>query len=519
MNHGHDEGAAATSTRRGAIKALGATAIGSAMMPEWSTASEQRRTPRRTERGLSTPLHYSSATALARAIRAGRVSAEEVTGAFLARVREVNPKIHAVVQVQWDAALAEARAADAQVRRGGPLGPLHGVPMTIKDSLDTAGIISTAGTTGRARFVPDKDAAVVARLKTAGAIVLGKSNTPELTLHGFSENLIYERTNNPYDLARSPMGSSGGAGAIVAAGGSAFDIGSDTGGSVRIPAHVNGVCGLIPTAGRIARTGHVISFDTFDQSLTTLGPLTRYVDDLETVLRVIAGGDGVDPFAYDLPIGDSRSVDVARLKAVFHVDNGTAAPVASIDRAVRLCATRLASTGTRVEERRPPGTEEALGLLWTILGGDGGFAVQRLLTESGTTEVAPYLAGALGDPARFDTPARSHRQFAEFFTRWHGFRSRMTRFFADSDVMLCPASAIPAPRHETDIKSLEATMLSYTAPFSITGWPVAVVRVGSSEEGLPIGLQVVGRPFQEHVVLAVARFLEQECGGFVAPSI
>jgi amidase len=171
-------------------------------------------------------------------------------------------------------------------------------------------------------------------------------------------------------------------------------------------------------------------------ALTTLGPVTRYVDDLETILRVIAGSDGVDPFAYDLPIGDSRAIGVARLRA-----------------------------------------------------------------------------------ARFDAPALSHRQFADFFRRWHDFKSRMTRFVADFDVIVCPAAAIPAPAHETEMKSLEATMLPCTAPFSITGWPVAVVRVGTSEEGLPIGLQIAGKPFQEHVVLAVARLVEQEFGGFVPPRI
>ena len=519
MRDTDDEGTAATWTRRTALKALGSTAVGAAVASNATLASGQRRAARRDEGGLKTPLHFSSATALARAIRTRRLSAEEVTTAFLARIREVNPKIHAVVQVQWDAAMVQARAADANVKRGASVGPLHGVPMTIKDSLDTAGIISTAGTTGRAAFVPSRDAAVVARLKAAGAIVLAKSNTPELTLHGYAENLIYPRTNNPYDLGRSPMGSSGGAAAIVAAGGSAFDVGSDTGGSVRIPAHVNGVCGLTPTAGRIARTGHVISFDTFDQALTTLGPITRYVEDLETILRVIAGSDGADPFAYDLPLGESRGLDIATLSAAFYVDNGVASPVASIATAVRRCATRLARAGVRVVERRPPETEQALDLLWAILGGDGGYTVQRLLTESGTTEVAPYLAGALGDPARFDRPVISHRQFADFFTRWHGYKRRMTQFFADFDVIVCPVAATPAPPHETDIRSTEATMLSYTAPFSITGWPVAVVRVGTSEEGLPIGVQIVGQPFREHVVLAIARALERDVGGFVAPDL
>jgi amidase len=501
------------------LKTLGGTAVAAAVAPGCAQISSKDRSAGNDVQTLSTPLHFSSATALARAIRSRQLSSEEVTRAFLARMRDVNPKIHAVVQVQWDRAIELARQADARLARGEPLGPLHGVPITIKDSLDTTGIISTAGTKGRASYVPQRDAAVVARLKAAGAIVIGKSNTPELTLHGYSENLLYERTNNPYDLGRSPMGSSGGAGAIVAAGGSAFDIGSDTGGSVRIPAHANGVCGLIPTAGRIARTGHIISYETFDQALTTLGPLARYVEDLKMVLSVIAGADGIDPFAYDLPIGDSRATDVGRLSVAFYIDNGTAKPVAAIDRAVRQAAKRLASAGTQVEEKRPPGTDQALDLLFAILGGDGGYAVQRILTGSGTTEVAPYLAGALGDPARFEKPALSHRQFAEFFTQWHEYKSRMTQFFAGYDVMLCPASAIPAPTHDTDIKSLEAAMLSYTAPFSITGWPVAVVRVGTSDEGLPIGVQIVGKPFQEPVVLAVARFLEQEFGGFVAPTI
>jgi amidase len=275
----------------------------------------------------------------------------------------------------------------------------------------------------------------------------------------------------------------------------------------------------VPTAGRIARTGHIISWRTFDQSLTSLGPLARYVEDLEMILPIIAGSDGADPFAYDLPLGDPRATNVTGLSVAFYVDNGTATPVASIDAVVRRVAGRVADAGARVQERRPPGTDQALDLLWTILGGDGGYEVQRLLVDSGTTEVAPYLAGALGDAARFDKPVLSHRQFAEFFTNWNDYRSRMTHFFADHDVVICPASAIPAPTHDTAMKSLEATMLSYTAPYSIAGLPVAVVRVGTSEEGLPIGVQVVGKPFQEHVVLAVTRFLEQEFGGFVAPVI
>lgn len=505
-------------SRRTLLKTLGAAA-GLALTHTSTRAAPAAAAGPRPGRPLADPLHDSSATAIARAIRDGELSAVEVTGMYIDRIGQVNPKIHAVVQLQAEAALARARDLDALAARKAFAGPLHGVPVTIKDSLDTAGIVSTAGTEGRAAFVPPRDASVVRRLREAGAIVLGKTNTPELTLHGYTENLLYERTNNPYDPGRSPMGSSGGAAAIVAAGGSGFDIGSDTGGSIRIPAHVCGVCGLRPTSGRVARTGHILSWETYDESLTTLGPIARYVEDLATVLPLIAGSDGIDPFACDLPIGDPAETVVGALRVAFYTDNGIATPTANIREAVQGVAQRVAETGARVQEARPKETELALDLLWRILGADRGYGIHRILAESGTERVAPYMAWTQGDPARFDEPGIAPREVAETFMAWNECRSGMTRFFADYDVLLCPASAIPAPTHDVEMKYLEETMLSYTAIYNITGWPVAVVRVGTSEEGLPIGIQIVGKPWREDVVLAVARFVESEFGGFVPPSI
>src|ERR671924_2067836 len=223
---------------------------------------------------------YASATALARAIRAKDVSAVEVVKPSLQGIAEVNPALNAVVQLCAEAAQAEARAADAALARGQIIGPLHGVPMTIKDSLDTAGVITTGGTKGRAAFVPAQDATVVARLRAAGAILLGKTNTPELTLAGETDNLVYGRTNNPYDVSRTPGGSSGGAGAILASSGSALDIGSDTGGSIRLPAHFCGIAGIKPTSGRVPRTGHITPFGGVMSPLTQIGPLARFVEDL-----------------------------------------------------------------------------------------------------------------------------------------------------------------------------------------------------------------------------------------------
>ena len=202
-------------------------------------------------------LFYWSARAMADALRKREISSKELTEAHLARIDEVNPTINAVVLVDAEGALATADERDRESARGESRGPLHGLPITIKDSLDTVGLVTAAGTEGRSGFVPDEDATVVARLKGAGAVLLGKSNTPEMTMMWETYNMVYGRTNNPYDLSRSPSGSSGGAAAIIAAGGSPLDMGTDSAGSIRMPAHYCGIAGLKPTQGRVSRAGHV----------------------------------------------------------------------------------------------------------------------------------------------------------------------------------------------------------------------------------------------------------------------
>ena len=250
-------------------------------------------------------LIYSSAIDLAAAIRSKRVSAVERTQAFLSRISAINPALNAVVQRREEGAIADARRADDALAPGENVGPRHGVPMTLKDCFETRGVITAVGTTGLAGHVPERDATVAARLRRAGAILLGKTNVPEILLRFATDNYVYGRTNNPYGLDRTPAGSSGGAAAIVAAGGAAFDIGSDAGGSVRVPAHFCGIAGLKATAGRVPRTGH-IPFPEFGalEALFQLGPLARRVGDLLPILRVIAGPDGGDPFIAPVPIGD-----------------------------------------------------------------------------------------------------------------------------------------------------------------------------------------------------------------------
>ncbi len=246
---------------------------------------------------LKEPLINSSVSSLAHAIQAKQVSSVEVVQACLDRIDEVNPTLNAVVQLAPGATEA-ARAADEALARGDLFGPLHGVPMVIKDSLDTKGVISTGGTKGRENFVPAEDATVVRRLKEAGAILLGKTNTPELTLSFETTNLVYGRTNNPWDTSRTSGGSSGGAAAIVAAAGAPFDIGSDFGGSIRLPAHFCGIAGLKPSAGRVPRTGHIYPFGGVQDSFQQLGPLARYVEDLALILPLIAGPTSSTPASW-----------------------------------------------------------------------------------------------------------------------------------------------------------------------------------------------------------------------------
>src|SRR5687768_3723921 len=218
------------------------------------------------------PSLFNSATELLRLLRSKEISSHELVKAHLDRIRAINPVLNAVCQLDEPAALKSARAADEALARGDTLGPLHGLPITIKDSFDTKGIISTGGTTGRARHIPAKDATAVARLRAAGAVILGKTNTPELTISYETNNLIYGCTNNPYDLTRTPGGSSGGAAAILAAGGSALDLGSDTAGSIRVPAHFSGIAGLKPTFGRVSRAGHIIPPGGVVGRQTHIGP-------------------------------------------------------------------------------------------------------------------------------------------------------------------------------------------------------------------------------------------------------
>src|SRR6201985_793775 len=304
-----------------------------------------------------------SASQLATAIRSKELSSRAIVEAHLERIAVVNPKLNAIVQLTADSARKEADEADAALARGEIKGPLHGVPVTIKDTLETTGVICTGDTTGRAHYIPKADATAVARLRAAGAIILGKTNVPELAGAIETDNLVYGRTNNPYDLARTPGGSGGGESAIVAACGSPLGLGTDAGGSIRIPAHFCGLAAIKPTSGRVPRTGQFPMPLGARNAVFHPSLIARRIDDVALALPIISGPDYRDHSIVGMPLLDPKTVTLNGLKLAYFDDDGTAAPTKEISAAVHDCAKAFADAGVKVEETKTPDADKA-GLVY-----------------------------------------------------------------------------------------------------------------------------------------------------------
>jgi amidase len=457
-------------------------------------------------------LCFASATWLASAVQAREISSLEIVEACLARIEQVNPRLNAVVLLTDDAR-QRARRADEELANGVLRGPLHGIPFTIKDSFDTAGLVTTAGSVGWRERIPTRDATVVARLKAAGGILLGKTNTPEFTWSDETDNDVYGRTSNPYDLSRTPGGSSGGAAAIVAAGGSPFDLGSDTGDSIRQPAHVCGIAGLKPTSGRVPRTGHWPGYQGLFQSFTQPGPIARRVEDLELLLPILAGPDGEDPHVVPVPLGDPSSVAVGELRVVAFTDNGIRTPTPETVLAVETAARALEAAGAQVREAVPPGLQEAWTAWDGLIRADGFAWLGRLIEAAGTPGWGSYATRDWISPG---APMPGDK-LTELIERADAIRARLLRWMQDVDLIVCPAMPQPAIHHgESSAPWFGDT---YSDVHNLTGWPAVVVRGGTSAEGLPIGVQLVAAPWREDVALAGARIVEASSGGWQVPSL
>ena len=465
-------------------------------------------------------LVFQSTVRIAEMIREKKVSSVEAVKACYRRIDEVNPKLNAVIQFCRERALKEAEEADRMLGRGESKGPLHGVPMTIKDSLDTEGVISTGGTQGRAWFVPEKDATVVQRLRKAGAILLGKTNTPEFTLGGVpglstTANILFGMTKNPYDVRHGTATSSGGAGAIVASGGAFFDIGSDFGGSIRNPSHANGISGIKPTTGRVPRTGHIVDYGGVFDSYQQIGPLARRVEDLILILPIIAGPDFVDAAIIPMLWSPPETVDVKKLRVAWYADQGpdAAKPTKETEETVKRCAQFFNELGCPVEESHPPRLRESNEIMQKLSSGDGNAWMKRLTERNKTTAPAPGR--------RFDQPQIPIEEYSELLEKRDAWRNEMLAWVKNYDLILSPESRQPAPLIGEQRQATPGAGRggNYAALYNHVGWPAGVVRAGTSPDGLPIGIHVVGQPWREDVVLAALRFLESRTGGWVPPPI
>jgi amidase len=432
-------------------------------------------------------LVYHSASSLAQAIREGRLSSEEVVSAHLGRIVEINPKLNAVVQLLDETALAEAREADEALAKGEVRGPLHGVPFTVKDWIDTAGVVCTAGDERFRERVPQRDATAVARLRRAGAILLGKTNV-------IVDNSVYGRTNNPYNVLYGPAGSSSGEAAIIAAGGSPLGLGSDSGGSIRQPAHNCGIAGLKPTNGRVPLTGHFPFIGAMSDPRTTIGPMARYVEDLALALGVIAGVDWRDASLVPMPLGDFREVETRGLRVAFYTEHEEATPTPETAETTRRAARALEGAGLFVEERLPPRVEEA-------------YAITRDYWSRPESQ-SPDAWLPDGE-ARLSSEGVEKHLF-----EWDRFRRSLIEFMEHCDIVLTPVAERPAVPHGEPEGGIP-----YTLPYSLTGYPAVAVRAGTSPEGMPIGVQVVARPWRDDVALAVARLIEEALGGWRPPPL
>ena len=406
------------------------------------------------------------------------------------------------------------------------LGPLHGVPLSIKSAIDVVGHRCEAGSRLRAEYVAAEDAPLVARLRAAGAVILGVTNTPEYLMAWETDNLIYGRTNNPWDLTRTAGGSSGGEAAAIAAGLSAGGVGSDGGGSIRVPAHFCGICGLKPTPGRIPATGHFPKGAGPFALLGVVGPMARTVEDLRILFEVMAGWDDADPCSAPVEVRELHEKDTFGMGIGFFVDDGRTPVTEETKFAVGGAAGSLLDLGFRVEEFRPDGLEEARELWWQFFGGAGGMILGPML-RGHEKELSPILREftswtSAGNPTG---PAHTGESLLAAWLRRDELREKILRQMRKYPVLICPTAAIPAflhgerewPVEGTTVKYLDAW--SYCEWFNLLGFPAAVVPQGYSEEGLPIGVQIVGRPWEEEVVLAVAAALEKAGVGYRGPAL
>ena len=477
-------------------------------------------------------LNFISASELASLINSREVSVTEVIDVYLSQIQRHNGNLNAIVTLDEEGARMRAMEADAVLARGVTWGPLHGVPVTIKDTLETAGMRTTAGFPPLSDYIPTVDATVVTRVRQAGAIILGKTNLPTLAATYQSDNPIFGRCNNPWNLERTPGGSTGGGAAAVAAGLSALEIGSDLGGSLRIPAHFCGLCAIMATNHRISRIGHIPELPGSPRGLRfagVVGPIARSVCDLRLAIRLLAGPDD---FWWEVPPVPLEDVSPRRLQdlRIAWFDDFEGVPVTAETRAgMTKLAKELVQVRATVARTMPEDFDLDLAseTFGELVSAESGSAMS-LDAELARAEVFatdrdpedPFTRGFLRGVNA------SMRQITLARMKRDALISAMERFLKDWDVLLCPVTPSPAPPHSTvgspiNVDGLQVPYWKagggYTIPFNLTGQPVVVIPLTHSSEGLPIGIQVIGRRWGEMPLLQIAEQLEAHIGAFTHP--
>jgi amidase len=457
---------------------------------------------------------------LARLIVGKQASPVEVAQAYLERIEQLNPALNAIVTIAPDL-IDRARQAEELLMRGDSHGPLHGLPITIKDTIETADLRSTSGSVVRAQFVPRIDAPSVARLRTAGAIILGKTNAAEMAMDYTADNPVFGRTNNPHDTSRTPGGSSGGEAVAIATCMSAGGLGSDLAGSIRIPAHFCGIAGLKPTTEVIPGAGQ------FPPSIgpyslgAAIGPMARRVQDLQLLLSALRGMQvSREPIAtYSLLNG---SAAMSGCRVAWYTDDDVAPVTEETRHAVARAASALSDAGLIVEQRRPPSLERGYDLWLKLFSRASVVQLRNVYTgreEVGGNFVRWRLATA------DDNPAPTLDEYISAWMERDRLREALNQWMTDVPLLVAPVGATPALKHDTLKVTIGGTTLStfrafsYSQAFNVFDLPSVSVPAGVSTEGLPIGVQIVGRPFEEDAVLAAAAIVEEALGGWQLPKL
>ncbi|WP_284455152.1 amidase [Alloalcanivorax xenomutans] len=482
-------------------------------------------------------LHRLSTTELARRIREGELTSSEALEYFIARVEKLDPPLNAVVVRRFDEARQRAREADEALARGEHWGPLHGVPMTVKETFEVAGWPTTAGVTDLAGHVPRQDADAIERLRAAGAVLFGKTNIPAYAGDLQSFNEIYGTTNNPWNPELTPGGSSGGAAAALAAGMTPLELGSDIGGSIRTPAAFCGVAGLKPSWRLIPTRGHIPgppgALSTRDISVA--GPMSRHVEDLELAMEILAGPDQDEGTGWRLQLPEPRHQQLESFRVAAWLDDPRCPVDRRIVEALEQLIGQLGQWGVAVDyEARPEGIglSEAYDVYYQLLAGTMGVGLPPSLyqqMEEGAAEAAPDDQGYRARFARGTT--QSHADWLRANERRTVMRRQWRQFFQDHDVLLCPVvQTLPFSHRQTpgpDQRTL--TVNGVDQPYmDILVWvglagavylPAATLPIGVSAEGLPLAVQIIGPYLEDRTVLRFARLLQERLEALPEPPL